>query len=193
MKILLGVCGSIAAYRTPDIARGLIKTGHQVRVVLTKGAENFVVPQVFSYLGVESVYSSDHDFKSKGVLHIDVARWCEQFVIALLSANTLSNLVSGQANDLLSSIFLALPKKTSKQYYPAMNTLMYEHPFVTRNLTELASLSATFICPPDSGELACGEEGIGKLPKVDRLVEMIPLINYKQAVKKKKVLITCAC
>ena len=84
MNILLGICGSVAAYRLADVARELSKSGHKVRVVLTKGAEKFVVPALFGYLGVERVYRAGDDFAetSTGILHIELARWCDKLVLA---------------------------------------------------------------------------------------------------------------
>lgn len=86
MKILLSVCGSISAYKSIDLARSLVNAGHEVKVVLTKGALKFVVPNVYTYLGVEEVYLSEDDFSHKKVLHVDLARWADTLVIAPLSA-----------------------------------------------------------------------------------------------------------
>ena len=117
MRILLSVCGSISAYKSIDIARGLVKNGHRVRVILTKGAQEFLVPQVFKYLGVEEVYRHDDDFKYPekvtdpgSVLHIELAKWAESFVVAPLSANTLANLANGNAHDLLTTVFFSSGK-----------------------------------------------------------------------------------
>jgi len=105
MKILLAVCGSISSYKSIDLARGLVNRGYQVKVVLTAGALNFVVPDVYSYLGVETVYQALDDFNHKNVLHVDLARWADILVIAPTSANTLSRLSRGEASDLLTSVF----------------------------------------------------------------------------------------
>lgn len=181
MKILLGVCGSISAYKSIDIARGLVNEGHQVKVVLTRGALKFVVPQVFTYLGVEDVYLDDADFNHKNVLHIDLARWCDSFAIAPLSANTLSRLARGEASDLLSSIFLALDPEKTIALFPAMNSLMLKHPFTQQNLMEvgkLKTLNNVFISPTDAGVLACNEIGEGKLPSVQEIIQLIPTLKF---------------
>src|SRR4051812_5019482 len=107
MKILLSVCGSISAYKAIDIARGFVNNGHEVKVILTKGALKFVVPDVFTYLGVKDVFLDNADFGAKNVLHVDLARWSDILVIAPLSANSLSRLARGEASDLLTSVFLA--------------------------------------------------------------------------------------
>lgn len=181
MKILLGVSGSISAYKTIDLARLLVKSGHEVKVVLTTGALKFVVPNVFTYLGVQDVHFSQDDFTNKNVLHVDLARWCDVFVIAPLSANTLSRLAQGQASDLLSSIFLALEPKKNILLFPAMNTHMLHHPFTKENFEQvkkLSSLKNVFISPTDTGILACEEIGEGKLPSVEEIAQLIPTLAF---------------
>lgn len=194
MRILLGVSGSISAYKSLDIARGLVKKGHEVKVVLTSGALKFVVPEVFTYLGVSDVYQSEDDFKHKNVLHIDLARWCDVFAIAPVSANTLSRLAQGQASDLLSSIFLALEPHKNTLIFPAMNTNMLHHPFTEKNIEDikkLKTLKNLFVSPTDAGILACEEVGLGKLPNVDEIIEIIPtMIKPIQSVEQKTILVT---
>lgn len=168
MKILLGISGSISAYKSIDIARGLVKNGHEVKVVLTAGALKFVVPEVFTYLGVSDVYHAQEDFEHKNVLHVDLARWCDTFLIAPLSANTLSRLARGEASDLLSSIFLALEPHKNVLIFPAMNTNMLYHPFTQENLKaveKIKTLPNVHVFPTDSGILACEEVGEGKLDR----------------------------
>lgn len=193
MRILLGVSGSISAYKSLDIARGLVKKGHEVKVVLTSGALKFVVPEVFTYLGVSDVYQSEDDFKHKNVLHIDLARWCDVFAIAPVSANTLSRLAQGQASDLLSSIFLALEPHKNTLIFPAMNTNMLHHPFTEKNIEDikkLKTLKNLFVSPTDAGILACEEVGLGKLPNVDEIIEIIPtMIKPIQSVEQKTILV----
>lgn len=196
MKILLSVCGSISAYKSLDIARGLVNNGHQVKVILTRGALKFVVPEVFTYLGVSDVYLDDADFSHKNVLHVDLARWCETLVIAPLSANTLSRLARGEASDLLTSVFLALEPQKTISVFPAMNSLMLSHPFTQQNLVEfkkLKSLNNVFISPTNAGVLACNEEGLGKLPTVEEILELIPTLTGpfgSESRDNKKIVIT---
>ena len=203
MKILIGVSGSISAYKALDVVRGLTKNGHEVKVIVTSGATKFVVPEVFLYLGALEVFKSGDDFKYPSsykegnkvernpILHIDLARWADQFVILPLSANTLSSLSQGVANDLLTSAFLAVDKKTPIVLYPAMNQSMLQNPLVQRNLNLLkVSLSNITVIEPDSGLLACGEEGKGKLPDVDKIIETLPYIKLHERSKNKKILIT---
>lgn len=195
MKILLGVCGSISAYKSLDIARGLVNQGHQVKVILTHGAQKFVVPEVFTYLGVEDVYLPEDDFKFKNVLHIDLTRWCDSLVIAPLSANTLSRLVHGAASDLLSSVFLAIEPSKTIAVFPAMNSLMLKHPFVEENFLELKKLKTlnnVFVSETNSGVLACNEVGSGKLPDVSEIIELIPTLKapFNKSLERKKVVIS---
>ena len=194
MKILLGVSGSISAYKALDIARGLVKSGHEVKVILTNGALKFVIPEVFTYLGVSDVYKSQDDFLHKNVLHIDLARWCDVFVVAPASANTLSRLAQGQASDLLSSVFLALEPHKNTLLFPAMNTNMLHHPFTKENIEDikkLKTLDNLFISPTDTGILACEEVGLGKLPSVDEIIELIPnLVKPLKSKNQKTILAT---
>ncbi len=182
MKILLGVCGSISAYRSLDICRGLAKKGHTVKVVLTRGALEFVKPEVFSYLGADEVFLPADDFnvktaKDRNVLHIELSKWAQRLVIAPASANTLAKFAHGMCDDLLSSIFLASPQLDTV-IYPAMNTNMLEHPLTKKNFKTLSDLSNLFIHPTKEGLLACGDTGAGKLQDVDLIVETAPLVTF---------------
>ncbi|MBP9679831.1 MAG: bifunctional phosphopantothenoylcysteine decarboxylase/phosphopantothenate--cysteine ligase CoaBC [Bacteriovorax sp.] len=195
MKILLSVCGSISAYKSLDIARGLINNGHEVKVILTKGALKFVVPEVFTYLGALDVYLDSDDFRYKNVLHVDLARWSDILVIAPLSANTLSRLARGEASDLLSSVFLAYESSKPIALFPAMNSLMLKHPFTQENIKELKKLKTLeniFISPTNSGVLACNEVGQGKLPSVDEIIALVPTLRtpFNELSLKKKIVIT---
>jgi phosphopantothenoylcysteine decarboxylase/phosphopantothenate--cysteine ligase len=191
MKILLGVTGSISAYKAYDIARNFIKNGHEVKVILTSGALKFIKPETFNYLGVQKVYQPGDDFNldqtMDNVLHIDLKDWCNLFVIAPASANTLAKLANGLCDDLLSSIFLTAEKKNII-IFPAMNTQMYINTVTQDNLNRLKTLQKTFIHPPTSGELACGEIGIGKLPDPETISEFVDCYPIKH--NERKILIT---
>lgn len=188
MKILVAVTGSIAAYKSPDICRGLINQGHEVIVVLSAGSLEFVNPKVFKYLGVKECYLPDEDFKHSGVLHIELSKWLDSFVLVPASANTIAKLSQGRCDDLLSSIFLSIPNDKVKVIYPAMNTFMYKNQITQNNLNTLKSLPNLYMISPDSGVLACGDEGEGKLSDVRSIIEMIPTYSNKKT--NKKVLIT---
>ena len=194
-NILLAVCGSISAYRSIDIARGLINEGHHVRIILSNGAEKFVVPEVYYYLGVEEVYRSQDDFTIKAgqnILHMDLSRWCDRFVIVPLSANTLAKLAQGAADDLITTVFLALEENCPKIIFPAMNSKMLQNPLVVKNIQILKELKSAFIHPPAFGDLACGDRGYGKLPDTEKIVEIIPVVNPFPGNKKKILIATGA-
>ncbi len=197
MNILLGVTGSISAYKTLDLARDLVKKGHAVKVILTKGAEKFVVPEVFRYLGAKAVFSATDDFQypktesDAPVLHVDLAKWADRFIIAPLSANTLSRIVHAEASDLLSSVFLAIPQDKPILVFPAMNTQMLNHPFVKENfdlLEKLKTLPQILVHPTMSGELACGDHGEGKLADIKTISEMAEA--YTAQTNNRSILLT---
>jgi phosphopantothenoylcysteine decarboxylase / phosphopantothenate---cysteine ligase len=177
MNILLAITGYIAAYKAPDIARGLVSQGHTVRVICSHGALKFINKDVFKHLGVEETYLDTDDFNHKQVLHIDLSKWADSFVIAPLSANFLSKLAQGQCSGLIESVFLSLSKDKIKILVPAMNPTMLSNPITQRNLNVLKTLSNVVIIDSDFGVLACGDTGKGKLPKVEALTEVIPLIK----------------
>ena len=173
-----------------------VKAGHQVRVVTTKGAEKFIKADLFHYLGAQKVYSASDDFNiskhsdenSSTVLHVDLGKWADTFIIAPLSATTLSALAQGSAYDLLSSTFLAFPKNKPTIIFPAMNTEMLTHPFVKENFEKLNSLSNTFVAGTQSGELVCGDLGEGKLLDIQNIFHLTE--SYSLMKTNKKVLIT---
>lgn len=195
MRILLGVCGSIAAYKTFDLARSLVKKGHEVKVILTRGALEFVKPEVYRYLGVSDVYLDQDDFATQGpgVLHVELCKWAHRLVIAPCSANTLAELSQGGAKQLLTTVFLALPIEKPVLIFPAMNTQMLYHPFVQDNLKILKRFDLhpnCYIAPTDSGLLACGDTGEGKLMDVAVIEELILSLNPKLNADAPQVLIT---
>jgi phosphopantothenoylcysteine decarboxylase/phosphopantothenate--cysteine ligase len=182
MKCILAVSGSIASYKAYDVARGLVKNGHEVKVVLTQGSLEFIRPETFRYLGVSDVFLPQDDFTTKNlpvgktVLHIELAKWADKLVVAPLSANTLGRLNLGLNNDLLGSLFLAFGKKPIL-LFPAMNTQMLNQERVQKHLSELASLSHITVISPASGLLACGDIGNGKFPEVQAVIDLIETVD----------------
>ena len=191
MNILLGITGSIAAYKSIDLTRTLVKNGHTVRVVLTQGALEFVRPEVFRYLGAEAVYLPTDDFNSTapGVPHVEFAKWADVLAIAPLSANTLAKLAQGQCHDFLTSIFLAWRQNRPVLMFPAMNTMMWEHPFTQEHVAKINKLPFAKIVDPAAGLLACGDVGQGKLMDVDAMAQVIGFYNPLAKIEK-HVLIT---
>ncbi len=188
-KILFGVSGSIAAYRTYDVVKDLVRLGNEVIVVLTRGAEKFVTPEMYSYMGATHVYKASDDFSfHQGVLHIDLARWCDLWLLCPASANTLARFAHGQSDDLLSSIFLSLKDKPAL-IFPAMNTQMLENPITQNNLKILSTLKHVQMITPQSGTLICSEVGSGKLAPSNELTSLIDSY-FEPAKSSKKILIT---
>ena len=200
MNILLAVTGSISCYKAYDLARGLVNVGHEVKVILTKGALEFIKPQTFRYLGCSGVFTHDDDFNypkaesDDPVLHVSLARWAEKLVIAPLSANTCSRLSRGEASDLLTSVFLAFEQDKNILVFPAMNTQMLAHPFTQENLNELKkikSLNNVYVHPTSEGVLACNEQGSGKLPSIEEMLDLIYTIDATP-IKKNALIATGA-
>jgi phosphopantothenoylcysteine decarboxylase/phosphopantothenate--cysteine ligase len=194
MKIILGVTGSIASYKSYDLARLLIKKGWEVKVVLSKGALEFLKPETFRYLGIQDVYLPQDDFNLKklnsdqNVLHIELAKWADKIVIAPLSANSLSRIALGLCDDLMVSILLASGAKPIL-LFPAMNTQMWLNKRIQDHVGKLILQENITIIPPDSGELVCGDTGVGKFPEINTIASLIETLN-PLAIKNKKVLIT---
>jgi phosphopantothenoylcysteine decarboxylase/phosphopantothenate--cysteine ligase len=191
MKILLGVTGSIAAYKSYDLCRELTKIGHEVKVILTRGGENFIKKETFTYLGASEVYSASDDFntdkyKNFTVLHVELSKWADKFIIAPCSAHKISELSYGFANDLLSTTFLAFTKDVL--IFPAMNTEMLNNQLIQKNIQRLSELNHVYIHGTKSGLLACGDEGAGKLEDIDIIKDLI--LYYTKKRTKKNILIT---
>ena len=199
MNILLGVTGSISAYKTFDILRGLISNGHEVSVILTNGALEFVRPELFKYLGAKKIllpnssFNPNFESSDQQMIHIEITRWADKFVIVPASANTIANLANGNANDLLTATFLAWESQKPIIIFPAMNTKMLNHQFTCRNMETLNTLPNLFVHPTIQGSLACGDIGFGKLPEVEKIIELIPVLsNIKTSYSKKILIVTGA-
>lgn len=188
MNILVSITGSIAAYKSPDIVRGLVNQGHSVRVICSQGSLNFINKELFKHLGAEATYVDSDDFKHSNVLHIELAKWLDSFVIAPLSANSLAKLAIGQCSGLMESVFLSLDKGKIKIVCPAMNPSMLDNRITQNNLRTIKSISNLFVIDSDFGSLVCGDKGNGKFPKVESLIETIPLISNNKT--HQKVVIT---
>ncbi|HEV7718236.1 MAG TPA: bifunctional phosphopantothenoylcysteine decarboxylase/phosphopantothenate--cysteine ligase CoaBC [Arsenicitalea sp.] len=169
-NILIGISGSIAAYKTADVVSELTKQGHSVQCILTDSAAEFVSPLVLETLSGNPVRSALFGAEISGTEHITLARWADLMVIAPATANTLAKLSLGLADDLLSTVVLATDAPLL--IAPAMNTVMWDKPVVQGHVETLRSRGARFI-DPASGTLACGEIGKGKLASVAQIVEAI--------------------
>ena len=173
MNIILGITGSIAAYKSADLASQLTKLGHEVHIVMTKAATEFITPLTLQVLSKQPVLISLEDEKNSWKPgHIELADNADLFLVAPASADTLGQFANGLAPDPLSAIYLALPSKTLKFVAPAMNGKMWHHPATQRNLLKLKDDGVNII-EPANGELACGYQGIGRLAELEDILEAI--------------------
>ena len=170
--IILGVTGSIAAYKAADITSRLVKLEAQVFPVMTKEATKLITPLTLQTL---SRNPAVFDMWEEGVNwqpnHIDLADRADLMLISPATANIIACFAHGLAPDLLTSIYLAT--EAPVLIAPAMNSKMYAHPATDKNLSTLRNRPGHKIIDPDSGLLACGYEGIGKLASVDRIIQSV--------------------
>ena len=172
-NIVLGVTGSIAAYKAADLASQLTKVGHTVHCVLTRAANEFVTPLTLQVLSRQAVLTCLEDEKNSWKPgHIELADNADLFLAAPVSANTLGNFAHGLAPDSLSSIYLALPRDTPVLLAPAMNGKMWAHPATQRNVAQLRGDGCHFVDPAE-GDLACGYQGIGRLAEIDDILAAV--------------------
>jgi len=177
MVIVLGITGSIAAFRAADLASQFVKAGHEVYGIMTPHAAAFIGPLTLQTLTRNPVLLSlDDEEKKVGERswrpgHIELADRASLFLVAPATANTLANFARGLAPDSLSSTYLALPRETPVLLAPAMNVKMWQHPATQRNVARLAEDGCRFVGPA-KGDLACGYEGIGRLAPVDEILRV---------------------
>lgn len=169
--VLIGVTGSIAAYKMADVASGLTKSGINVYVLMTQNATKFISPVVFSTLTGNKCYVDTFDEEGDIVVpHVNLAKMADLLIVAPASANCIAKLANGIGDDMLTTTALAYhgPKMIS----PAMNTNMYNNQIVQENIAKLSNYGWEII-EPASGILACKDEGKGKLPQVEQLLDNI--------------------
>ena len=189
MNILLIVSGGIAAYKSIDLCSSLVKQGNNVKVILTKNSENFVTQLPFQTLTKNRVYTSTfEEVDENEIQHIDLTKWAEKIIVAPATANLISKFSNGIADDLATSLMLAVRDTSAVYIVPAMNTFMYRNPIIQDNMNRLIKLGFNFV-EPDSGLLACGDVGEGKFPTIDK-IESFVFQEVEQDLKDKKVLVT---
>ncbi len=187
-NVILGVSGSIAAYKAPDIVRRLQDLGAEVRVVLTQSGSQFVTELSLQVTSKNKVHHNLWDKEAElSMGHIELAKWADAILIAPASANTIANLALGKANDLLSSVVLA--NDCPLLIAPAMNQQMYRADSVQENLNTLIRQQATII-QPESGEQACGDIGKGRLAESVDIAQQVSMLFQSTKLSGKKVLIT---
>ena len=183
-KILLIICGGISAYKSLELIRLFKKNGARVKTILTKNAKEFVTPLSVSSLSQEKVYDDIFSAENEAEMdHISLSRWADAVLVAPITANTISKVASGNAEDLASTVLLA----SNKQIFlaPAMNVRMWEHPSTKENILKLKSFGYKII-GPEIGDMACGEYGEGKMTEPNEIVNT--LRNYFSNLDKNKKL-----
>ncbi|KJD34568.1 phosphopantothenoylcysteine decarboxylase [Tamlana nanhaiensis] len=190
-NILLGISGGIAAYKTASLVRLFIKSGAQVKVVLTPSAKDFITPLTLSTLSKNPVFSSftnEEDDNAVWNNHVDLGLWADVMVIAPATANTLSKMANGVCDNLLLATYLSA--KCPVYFAPAMDLDMYKHPSTLASFTKLQSFKNVMI-PAASGELASGLVGEGRMAEPEDIVSFLEndMLN-KLPLRGKKVLIT---
>ena len=177
-KVVLGVCGGIAAYKAPELARLLGKAGHVVDVVLTESAAKLVSAIALAAVARRPVRSSMWEGVGDGRMdHIGLAADADAFVIAPATADLLARAATGRAADLLSACLLVT--RAPILLAPAMNSRMWEHPFTRRNVEILSSLPNVHWVGPERGELACGWEGPGRMADPDKIVAALARLGRR--------------
>jgi phosphopantothenoylcysteine decarboxylase/phosphopantothenate--cysteine ligase len=190
-KILLGVSGGIAAYKTASLVRLFIKAGAQVQVVMTPASKDFVTPLTLSTLSKNPVFSEFYNDEDENALwnnHVELALWADLMIIAPATANTLAKMANGNCDNLLMATYLSA--KCPVYFAPAMDLDMYKHPTSIDNFHKLQLFGNTMI-PAESGELASGLSGEGRMAEPENIISFLENdILQKLPLKGKKILIT---
>ncbi|KTD65958.1 bifunctional phosphopantothenoylcysteine decarboxylase/phosphopantothenate--cysteine ligase CoaBC [Legionella shakespearei] len=187
-KILLGVCGGIAAYKSAYLIRELTRLGAEVRVVMTQSAQQFVSPLLMQALSGNEVRTELFDTQAERAMgHIELARWADYLVIAPASANCIAKMAQGIADDLLSTLYLVA--ETPVIVCPAMNRSMWAHPATQANCQLLQERGAILV-GPEEGSQACGEYGLGRVSEPEQIISALRLHEVHRLLAGKRVLIT---
>ncbi len=177
-EVILGVTGSIGAYKAVDLVRHLKDTGYAVTCVMTSEAMNFISPLTLQALSERKVHTDLFSLETPTITHTMLAAYARLVLVAPATANIIGKYANGLANDLLSCILLGTRAKVL--FAPAMNVHMWQHPTVQRNVTTLKRLGVRFI-GPDAWKLACGYEAIGHLAETDEIIasarQLVPVIG----------------
>jgi phosphopantothenoylcysteine decarboxylase len=180
MNIVLGISGSIAAWKAADLASRLVKDGHEVHCIMTAHACEFITPLTLQTTTRHPVLVSLEDEKNSWKPgHIALADHADLFLVAPCSANVLAQFANGLAQDSLGSTYLALPRSTPVVIAPAMNGKMWLHPATQRNIATLQS-DGVHLIGPESGDLACGYQGVGRMSEVTEILAQLELLLFRK-------------
>ncbi len=187
-NLVLGITGSIAAYKMPYFIREMVDSGYNIQVVLTKSATSFVTPLTLQTVSGHPVHEHLLDTEAEANMgHIQLARWADVLLISPASSNFIAKIAHGFADDLLSTLCLAFNKPI--WFAPAMNQQMWLNPATQENVAKLKQRRHRFLGPA-SGIQACGEDGPGRMLEPSDIVKEILNENSEQFLKGKRVLIT---
>jgi phosphopantothenoylcysteine decarboxylase/phosphopantothenate--cysteine ligase len=189
--IVLGLSGGIACYKSAELARGLIKAGATVQVVMSEAAEQFITAVTMQALTNRHVYTSQWDTREPNAMaHINLTRNADAVLIAPASADLMAKLVHGRADELLSLMCLARPiERCPLLLAPAMNREMWAHPATQRNVAQLKA-DGTTILGPGNGDQACGEIGDGRMLEADELVAELAAFFVPKVLRGQRLLVT---
>jgi phosphopantothenoylcysteine decarboxylase/phosphopantothenate--cysteine ligase len=188
-RILLGVTGSIAAYKSAHLTRLLIKSGAEVQIIMSASALDFITPLTLATLSKRPVFSGFFDKKTGSWNnHVELGLWADLFIVAPLSANTLAKFANGDCDNLLAATYLSA--RCPVMLAPAMDLDMYQHPAVRENLQRVQSFG-NFLLDAESGELASGLSGQGRMMEPEHILDQVErFFTGKSAFQGKRVLIT---
>jgi phosphopantothenoylcysteine decarboxylase/phosphopantothenate--cysteine ligase len=190
-KVVLGISGGIAAYKTAHLVRLFIKAGAQVQVIMTPASKDFITPLTLSTLSKNPVHSTFYNEEEEGAQwnnHVDLALWADFILIAPATANTLSKMVNGNCDNLLIATYLSA--KCPVYFAPAMDLDMYKHPSTIASFKALKAFG-NIIIPAESGELASGLSGEGRMAEPENIIAFLEAdFESKLPLKGKKILIT---
>lgn len=187
-KIIIGITGSIAAFKSIQLISDLVKQGYQIEVMMSESATRFVTPVCIQSLTKRKVYVDTFDDENPAIItHVDIVKDADLFMVVPASAHTIAKLAYGMADNMLTSAFLAAT--CPKLIAPAMNVHMYENPITQKNMHLLKETGVVFV-EPISGLLACGDTGNGKLADEDTLLEMIDYMLAPKTLSGKNILIS---
>ncbi|MCD8552914.1 bifunctional phosphopantothenoylcysteine decarboxylase/phosphopantothenate--cysteine ligase CoaBC [Seleniivibrio sp.] len=186
-KILLGVTGGIACYKSVHLCRLMVKAGYEVKVIMTEAACRFVTPLTFQAITGNRVYTGEFEagVEPEIIEHVWLAGWADEFIIAPATANIIAKIAHGMADDLLTST--VLPYKKPIRIAPSMNVDMYANPVTQKNLALLASLGHDLI-DPNTGEMACRTEGKGRMAEPEEIFDYV--FSQERPLTGLKVLVT---